>query len=109
LQRPWASLVTHTGGDRLGDVVVEVAVVGVGVRVAGDRVCVLCGCRVCVLCGCGLCVLCGCGLCVADRAAGEDVKLGCGEQPAVAIAAATTAETRMVQGRVNLVIGRCFL
>ena len=101
MQRPWASLVTHTGGDRLGDVVVEVAVVGVGVRVAGDRVCVLCGCRVCVLCGCGLCV--------ADRAAGEDVKLGCGEQPAVAIAAATTAETRMVQGRVNLVIGRCFL
>jgi hypothetical protein len=58
----------------------------------------------------GVRVLCGLGLCVDDRAAGEDEEAAtlpsCGWQPAAAMmAAATTAEGRMVRGRNSLYIG----
>ena len=90
-------------GAGLGDADVGVEVAGiadVGVAV-GD---------VLVRCALGVRVWCGLGLCVDDRAAGEDEEAAmlpsCGWQPAAAMmAAATTAEGKMVRGRNSLCIG----
>src|ERR1700686_295903 len=59
-----------------------------GARV-GDRLCLRCGLTLCVRCGpalyvrsgAALCVRSGAVLCGADRPAGEDATVCCGEQP----------------------------
>jgi hypothetical protein len=82
-------------GAGLGDADVGVGVAGVGMADVGVAV--------------GD-VLCGLGLCVDDRAAGEDEEAAmlpsCGWQPAAAMmAAATTAEGKMIRARNSLYIG----